>query len=140
MADTIELEIVTPEKLVVREPVDQVQVPGKSGYLGVLPGHAPLIGEVAVGEVTYKHSGATEYLALGWGFVEVLPNKVTILAQTAERAQEINVQRAQDAKSRAEQALREARPDLDYDATLEALRRADCRLLVASHAGATAAR
>jgi F-type H+-transporting ATPase subunit epsilon len=133
MADTLELEIVTPDRLLVRERVDEVQIPGKSGYLDALPQHAPLITELAPGEITYKQAGNATHLAVGWGFAEVLPDKVTILAQTAERAEEINVERAQQAKARAEQALREGKPDLDYDATLAALRRAEVRLEVAGH-------
>ena len=139
MADTIQLEIVTPEKLVVRESVDEVQIPGKAGDIGVLPGHAPLITELTIGEIAYKHSGATEHLSVAWGFAEVLPDKVTILAQTAERAQDIDVKRAQEAKARAEAALQKATPDLDFDATLSALKRAEVRLKVAQYVQAGAA-
>jgi F-type H+-transporting ATPase subunit epsilon len=135
MADTLELEIVTPDRLLVRERVEEVQIPGKSGYLDALPLHAPLITEVTTGEITYKQGANVTHLAVGWGFAEVLPDKVTILAQTAERAEEINVQRAQEAKTRAEQALQAAKPDLDYDATLAALKRAEVRLEVAGHKG-----
>ena len=135
MAETIELEIVTPEKLLVREPADDVQIPGKAGYLEVLPGHAPLITELMIGEITYKHGGTTERLSVAWGFAEVLPDKVTILAQTAERAQDIDVKRAQEAKARADEALKNPAPDLDYDATLNALKRAEVRLKVAESAG-----
>jgi len=90
-----------------------------------------------VGEITYKRGSNVTHLAVGWGFAEVLPDKVTILAQTAERAEEINVQRAQEAKARAEQALQNPKPDLDYDETLAALKRAEVRLQVASRAGHT---
>ena len=98
MADIFQLEIVTPEKLVVKEAVEEAQIPGKNGYLGVLPGHAPLITELAVGEIAYKGAGGTHYLAVAWGFAEVLPDKVTVLAETAERAYEIDVKRAEAAK------------------------------------------
>jgi F-type H+-transporting ATPase subunit epsilon len=140
MADTIQLEIVTPDKLLVRESADEVQIPGKAGYLDVLPGHAPLITELMIGEISYKHDGATEHLSVAWGFAEVLPDKVTILAQTAERAQDIDVKRAQEAKARAEAALQKAAPDLDYQATLDAIKRAEVRLQVAqyAHAGSSA--
>ncbi|MFZ1136881.1 MAG: F0F1 ATP synthase subunit epsilon [Candidatus Korobacteraceae bacterium] len=138
MADTIELEIVTPEKLLVRERADDVEIPGKAGYLEVLPGHAPLITELMIGEITYKHGGTTEHLSVAWGFAEVLSDKVTILAQTAERAQDIDVKRAQEAKARAEAALNNPAPDLDYDATLNALKRAEVRLAVAAKAGSIA--
>ena len=133
MPDTLELEIVTPDRLLVREQVEEVQIPGKSGYLDALPLHAPLITEVTTGEITYRKGGQATHLAVGWGFAEVLPDKVTILAQTAERADEINVERAQQAKARAEQALANPKPDLDYDDTLAALKRAEVRLEVATH-------
>ncbi len=112
MADTLQLAIVTPDKMVVKETADEVQIPGKAGYLDVLPGHAPLITELMIGEIAYKHGGVTEYLSVAWGFAEVLPDKVTILAQTAERAAEIDVKRAQEAKARAEAALARAEADL----------------------------
>jgi len=139
MADTLELEIVTPDKLLVREAVDGVQIPGKNGELGILPGHAPLITELTIGEISYRRGAHTHYLAVAWGFAEVLPSKVTILADTAERAEDIDVKRAQEAKVRAEEALKRATADLDFDATLYALHRAEARLQVAAHAGHTAA-
>jgi F-type H+-transporting ATPase subunit epsilon len=139
MADTLELEIVTPDKLLVRERVEQVQIPGKNGELGILPGHAPLITTLTIGEISYRQSTNMQYLAVAWGFAEVLPNKVTILADTAERAEEIDVKRAQEAKARAEEALKRAADDLDFDATLYAQRRAEVRLEVAARAGHTTA-
>lgn len=134
MADTFELEIVTPDKLLVRERVEQVQVPGKTGELGILPGHAPLITTLTIGEISYRQGTNTHYLAVAWGFAEVLPQKVTILADTAERAEEIDVKRAQEAKARAEAALARAAADLDFDATLFALHRAEARIAVAARA------
>ena len=134
MAETLELEIVTPDKLLVKEPADEVLIPGKAGDIGVLPGHAPLITELTIGEIAYKHGSKTEHLSVAWGFAEVLPDKVTILAQTAERAQDIDVKRAQEAKSRAEEALRNPGADLDYEETLNALKRAEVRLKVALYA------
>jgi F-type H+-transporting ATPase subunit epsilon len=134
MADTFQLEIVTPEKLVVKDTADEVQIPGKAGYMDVLPGHAPLITELMIGEIAYKHEGGTYHLSVAWGFAEVLPDKVTVLAQTAERPEEIDVKRAQEAKARAEAALAKAEADLDYDATLNAIKRAEVRLKVAEYA------
>jgi F-type H+-transporting ATPase subunit epsilon len=135
MADTLHLQIITPDKLLVREDADSVQIPGKGGYLGILPGHAPLITELMIGEISFSKGGTTQYFAVSWGFAEVLPDKVTILADTAERAEDINVTRAQEAKARAEQELKAAGPELDYDAVNFALRRAEVRLEVAAHAG-----
>ncbi len=137
MADTLHLQIVTPDRLLVREDVDQVQIPGKNGELGILPGHAPLITELQIGEISYRTGATTHYLAVAWGFAEVLPDKVTILADAAERAEDIDVKRAQEAKARAEEALRQRAADLDYEATLYALRRAEVRLAVAARAGQT---
>lgn len=130
MAETIQLEVVTPERLVVSEPAEDIQIPGKTGYLGILPGHAPLVTEIAVGEISYHSSGLLKRLAVAWGFAEVLPSKVTILAETAERAQEIDVKRAQAAKQKAEEELRQAGPTGSPEAQA-ALQRANARLEVA---------
>jgi F-type H+-transporting ATPase subunit epsilon len=135
MADTLHLQIVTPDRLLVKEDCEQVQIPGRNGELGILPGHAPLISELKIGEISYRAGTTTQYLAVAWGFAEVLPDKVTILADAAERAEDIDVKRAQEAKARAEEALRRAAADLDYEATLFALRRAEVRLEVAARAG-----
>ena len=135
MADTLKLQVVTPDKRLVDEDVEQVQMPGRNGYLGILPGHAPLLTELGPGEASYTHAGKTSYLAVSWGFAEVLPDKVTILADAAERPDDIDVKRAQEAKTRAEEELRKQDPELDYEATLLALRRAEVRLAVAARAG-----
>ena len=137
MADTLHLQIVTPDRLLVNEECEQVQIPGRNGELGILPGHAPLISELKIGEISYRAGTTMQYLAVTWGFAEVLPDKVTILADAAERAEDIDVKRAQEAKARAEEALRRAAADLDYEATLFALRRAEVRLEVAARAGQT---
>ena len=131
MADTFQLEIVTPSRLLVKDVAEEAQIPGLSGYLGILPGHAPLITELAVGVITYKASGTTHALSVAWGFAEVLPDKVTILAETAERPQEIDVERAQKAKDRAEQRLKSSDPQVDYPRAEDALQRAETRLNVA---------
>jgi F-type H+-transporting ATPase subunit epsilon len=135
MADTFQLEIVTPEKKVVDTAAEEVQIPGKNGYLGVLPGHAPLITELSVGEITYRESASSteQRLAVAWGFAEVLPNKVTILAETAERPSEIDVERAREAKERAEQFLTNGDPSVDVERALDALHRAEARLDVAQN-------
>jgi|SRR5215469_14788984 len=131
MADTFQLEIVTPEKLVVKDVAEELEMPGKDGYLGILPGHAPLITELAVGEITYRAGADEHHLSVAWGFAEVLPDKVTILAETCERPQEIDAARAQEAKKRAEERLKSANPDVDYDRAENALQRAETRLQVA---------
>lgn len=131
MADTFQLEIVTPAKQVVRDVAEEAQIPGLNGYLGILPGHAPLITELAVGVITYRMRSETHTLSVAWGFAEVLPDKVTILAETAERPQEIDVARAQKAKDRAEQRLKSNDPQTDYTRAEDALQRAETRLKVA---------
>lgn len=132
MADTFQLEIVTPEKMVVREVAEEMQVPGRAGYMGILPGHAPLISELAVGEITYRNANITHHLSVAWGFAEVLPDKVTILAETCERCEEIDVKRAQAAKQRAEQRLGSGSAEVDYTRAAHALHRAETRLDVAA--------
>ncbi|HKM47222.1 MAG TPA: F0F1 ATP synthase subunit epsilon [Terriglobales bacterium] len=131
MANTFQLEIVTPVKLMVKDAAEEAQIPGLSGYLGILPGHAPLITELGVGVITYKAGGAEHTLSVAWGFAEVLPDKVTILAETAERPQEIDVERAQKAKTRAEERLKSNDPKVDYTRAEDALQRAETRLDVA---------
>ena len=132
MPDTFQLEIVTPEKKVVETPAEEIQIPGRNGYLGIMPGHAPLITELAVGEITFHANGHDERLAVAWGFAEVLPDKVTILAETAEMAEEIDIERARAAKERAEKRLRSPDPEMDLNRVTVALERALIRLQVAS--------
>jgi len=133
MPDTFKLEIVTPEKQVVKGvAAEEAQIPGENGYLGILPGHAPLITELKPGALTYRANGATQTLAVAWGFAEVLPDKVIILAETAERPQDIDVARAEKAKSRAEELLKSNNPEVDYDRAEDALERAETRIKVAS--------
>jgi F-type H+-transporting ATPase subunit epsilon len=131
--DTFQLEIVTPEKKVVDTAAEEVQIPAKNGYMGVLPGHAPLITELAVGEITYREASTEQKLAVAWGFAEVLPNKVTILAESAERPSEIDVDRARKAKERAEQRLASGDTTVDVERALDALHRAQARLDVAAN-------
>ena len=131
MADTFQLEILTPERKVVDTAAEEIQIPGKNGYPGILPGHAPLITELAVGEITFRAAAGEQRLAVAWGFAEVLPDKVTILAETAERPSEIDVERARKAKERAEQRLTSGDPSVDVERSLNALHKAETRLEVA---------
>jgi F-type H+-transporting ATPase subunit epsilon len=126
----IQLTIVTPERSLVNEQVDELQIPGASGYLGVLPGHAPLFTELKVGELSYRKGSAWTSLAVAWGFAEVLPDKVRVLAETAERASEIDLERATRAKERAERRLKSGE-EIDYDRAKIALERALIRIQVA---------
>lgn len=125
------LEIVTPDKLLVKEQVDEVQIPGSEGYFGVLPGHTPMLASLAVGEMWYRKGQEVTYLSLAFGFCEVLPDRVTILAQLAERAEDIDVKRAEEAKRRAEERLRNA-SDVDYERARTALVKSLARLQVST--------
>ena len=136
MAETFKLEIITPDRQVVDDVAEEMQIPGRNGYLGILPGHAPLITELDAGEISYRKGSQTEYLSVGWGFAEVLPGRVTILAETAERAEEIDVERARKAADRAEKHLRSMDTDIDFRLAEVALKRALVRLQVAGrHTG-----
>jgi F-type H+-transporting ATPase subunit epsilon len=135
MTDVFQLEIVTPEKLVVKDQAEEMQIPGKNGYLGILPGHAPLITELSVGQIRYRNGIETHYLCVAWGFAEVLPDKVTILAETAERGEEVDCARAQRAKERAEKRLSSGDPAIDVQRAQDALARANARLEAAAKEG-----
>ena len=128
----LHLTIVTPERSLVTEAVDELQLPGAEGYLGVLPGHAPLFTELKVGELSYRKGTNWTSLAVAWGFAEVFQDQVRVLAETAERAQEIDLERARRAKERAEERLKQGGGDVDYDRARIALQRALIRIQVAS--------
>ena len=128
----IDLQIVTPDRLVVRERVDEVEIPGSEGYFGVLPGHTPLLAALAVGELWYRKGEEKTYLAIAFGFAEVLPDSVTILAQLAEKAEEIDPQRAEAARARAAERLAGPALDIDYERARIALTKSLSRLQVSS--------
>src|SRR3990172_9683487 len=130
MDQKILLRIVTPDRQVVREDVEEIQAPGQGGYLGILPGHAPLLSELKPGEMTYRRGRDLRRLAVGGGFLEVLPEQVTVLAETAERPEDIDLARAQAARDRAEKRLRSPDPDVDINRATIALQRALIRLQV----------
>jgi F-type H+-transporting ATPase subunit epsilon len=131
----LQLVIVTPDRRVVHDSVSAVSIPGKNGYLGILPGHAPLLTELSIGELAYERGDQTQYLAVSWGFAEVLPNRVIVLAQTAERAEEIDVQRAEQARKRAEDHLKKINdPNIDLERARVALERAIARIQAARRA------
>jgi F-type H+-transporting ATPase subunit epsilon len=131
---SLTLEIVTPDRALVTEQVEEVQLPGAEGYFGVLPGHTPLLAALQVGELWYKARGETHYLAVAFGFVEVLPDRVTVLAQIAEKAQDIDVARAEAARKRAEDRVARPQSDMDFERARVALMKSLIRLQVASRA------
>ena len=128
MPDLIELEVATPERLLVREDVSDVQVPGKDGYLGILPGHAPLLGELGTGFLSYLAGSHRRYLSVHGGFLEVLPDHVRVLANDAERAEEIDVERARAELRRAQDQVINPSVGVDPAAALDALLHAQARL------------
>jgi F-type H+-transporting ATPase subunit epsilon len=130
---TLELQIVTPERLVLAEPVEEVVLPGSEGYLGVLPGHTPLLTGLGVGQIEYRQSGTRRFLAVSGGYAEVLRDRVIVLAETAERPEEIDPERARHARERAEAILRANAADADFVQAQHALRRALIRLQVHGH-------
>jgi F-type H+-transporting ATPase subunit epsilon len=130
----LQLQIVSADRLLVNEQVDEVQIPGSEGYLGVLPGHTPLLATLQVGELWYRQGQEKHYLSIAFGFVEVQPDRVTILAQIAEPAAEIDAARAEAARKRAEERLARPTPDVDFERARIALLKALVRLQVASRA------
>jgi F-type H+-transporting ATPase subunit epsilon len=134
LPDSIELVVVTPERQLLRQNVVEVTVPGGDGCLGILPGHAPLITELGIGELTYRAKGSdVGHLAVLSGFAEVLGDRVTVLAEVAEKPEEIDVARAEEAKKRAEQRLASASsdPNIDWSRAAVALQRSLIRIQVA---------
>jgi F-type H+-transporting ATPase subunit epsilon len=128
------LEIVTPERSILHDKVDEVEIPGSDGYFGVLPGHAPLLASLQVGQLWYRKGGETSYLSVAFGFAEVLPDRVTILARIAERAEEIDIDRAQKERQRAEDELARRAADVDLERARISLLKALTRLRVANRA------
>jgi F-type H+-transporting ATPase subunit epsilon len=130
LPDSIELEVATPERMLVREQVTEVQLPGKDGYMGILPGHAPLLSQLGIGYLSYMAGGRKRYLSVHGGFVEVLPDHVRVLAELAEKAEEIDVERARRAMQRAQEQMMNPALGVDPGAALEAMARAQARLTV----------
>jgi F-type H+-transporting ATPase subunit epsilon len=128
------LEIVTPERPLVRETVDEVTLPGVEGELGILPGHTPLLTVLKIGVLMYRRGEERQYVAVAHGFAEALADRVTVLAQIAERAEDIDVAKAKTALERADQRLAAGGPQTDADAARESQAKAATRLLVASKA------
>ena len=139
LPDALTLEVVTPERAVVRESVAEVQLPGRAGYLGILPGHTPLLTRLATGALSYRQGAQTRRLAVSGGFAEVLPDRVIVLADAAERADEIDSARARAALAAAEKQL-SGGPGTDWEAVQQAIARARTRLEVAAPGAAPAHR
>jgi F-type H+-transporting ATPase subunit epsilon len=136
LPEKIELQVVTPERHILSEEVDSLEMPGKDGYLGILPGHAPLLTELGVGILTYHKGGETRLLTTMYGYAEVLPDRVIVLAEIAERAEEIDVARARAALERAKADPPKAgSTEADWDRWIAGIQRAEVRLQAASKSG-----
>jgi len=134
MPETLTLEVVTPDRAVVQESVAEVQLPGREGYLGILPGHTPLLTELATGALSYRQGGQTRRVAVSGGFAEVLADRVIVLADSAERAEEIDLARARAALAIGEKQLAAAAGG-DWETAQQAIDRARTRLEVATPGG-----
>jgi F-type H+-transporting ATPase subunit epsilon len=130
----LQLQIVSADRSLVNERVDEVEIPGSDGYFGVLPGHTPLLALLGAGELWYRQGQEKHYLLLAFGFAEVGPDQVTILAQTAEKAEEIDVARAEAAKRRAEERLTRPAVEMDAERARIALMKSLIRLQVSTRA------
>ncbi|HEV2616345.1 MAG TPA: F0F1 ATP synthase subunit epsilon [Candidatus Acidoferrales bacterium] len=136
LPENIELDIVTPERFVLQETVQSVELPGKEGYMGILPGHAPLLSELGIGTLSYRKGSDVEFFAVIKGFVEVLPGRVIVLADACERAEEIDVARARAALDKAKSEMaKKSSVDADWDRASFAVNRALARLQAAAKAG-----
>ena len=124
------LEVVTPEGLLLREEVDEVIAPGSEGYFGVRPGHTPMLASLGVGELTYRQGPAWQHLTCFWGFCEVLPERVNVLAEIGERAEDIDVSRAEAARARAAERMKTIREEAGFEEAHQAYVRAVTRLAV----------
>ncbi len=128
LPDHLTLEVAVPERLLVRETVKQVQIPGEGGYFGVLPGHAPLMSKLGIGVLSFQNGSRMRYMSVHGGVVEVLPDHVRVLADTAEWAEDIDIERAETARRRANDLLGGHNMEVDVDRTLQAVARAQARL------------
>ena len=126
------IELVTPDRSIVHEQVDELQVPGVEGYLGVLPGHTPLLTALQVGELWFRQGAEKVFVSVAFGVAEILPDRVTILAQLAERAEDIDIARAEAARARARARLKMTTTDIDFERARIALMKSLIRLQVAS--------
>ena len=131
LPEKMELEIVTPEKLFFSGEVDEVNVPGAEGYLGILPGHAPLLSELQIGVISYRQGSQETHLFCSWGFAEVLPDRVSVLVEVAETPDKIDVERARSEKDEAEKLLRSLDEDIDFVQTMNDLQQAEVQLELA---------
>ena len=130
----IDLQVMTPDRGIIRDRVDEVEIPGSEGYFGVLPGHTPMLALLGAGELWYRQGTEKHYFSMAFGFAEVQPDQVTILAQIAEHADEIDIARAEAAKKRAEERLAKTTVDMDAERARIALLKSLIRIQVATRA------
>ena len=128
MAETFEFEVATPDRLLVQEQVEEAEIPLSNGYIGVLPGHSPLLGEIGAGDLTYSAQGRRRHMAVAGGWAEVTAGHVRVLADSAEQADDIDVARAEKSRQRALDRLSNPPADLDVARALNSLKKAQARL------------
>ncbi len=131
LPEHLTLEIVTPEGLLLREEVDEIVAPGEEGYFGIRPGHTPFLSTLGVGALSYRKGDKWHYLSSFWGFCEVLPDHVRVLAEIGERAEDIDIDRAETALKQAEARMKEIKGEEDYSSVQASYIRAVTRLGVA---------
>jgi F-type H+-transporting ATPase subunit epsilon len=131
---SIQLNIVSADRALVDERVDEVEIPGADGYFGVLPGHTPLLALLGLGELWYRQGSEKHFMLIEFGFAEVQPDRVTILAEAAEKPEEIDVTKAEAAKKRAEERLAQPNPDMDLERVRIAMLRSLIQLQVSTRA------
>ena len=131
LPNKIELEIVTPERLYFSGEVDEVNVPGAEGYLGILPGHAPLLSELRIGVISYRQGSQESHLFCSWGFAEVLPDRVSVLAEVVKSPDQIDVELTRAERDKTEKLLRSLDEDVDYAQAMDALQQAEVQLELA---------
>ena len=136
LSTQLQLNVVSPDRSLVDEQVDEVEIPGAAGYFGVLPGHTPLLARLGAGDLWYRRGQDVRHLAIAFGFVEVQPDRVTVLARIAERAEDIDLSRAEAAKKRAEERLVHPTIDMDAERARIALMKSLVRIQVATKAEA----
>ena len=133
---TLKLEIVSPDRLVLAEEVEELQIPGKAGYMGILPGHIPLVTELDIGEMSYKKEGESHYVSIVFGYCEISSDRINILAEKAEKAGEIDLSRAEESHHRAEERLSNLQAtDIDFERAASSLKRAKTRMEVSKKTG-----
>ena len=133
MADTLHLQVATPERQLINQAVNEAELPGRNGHIGILPGHAPLLGMLGSGQITYSGGGESRPIVVSGGFIEVLNNEIRVLAERADFANEINAEQARQELAEAQKTVDSLGPDANVELALERLQAAQARVDAAEH-------